>query len=306
MKKNLVKKAVLPVFVALLCSVIALTSVSYAWFTMGNKASVEQLELSVTSASGMQVSATGNEGTFKSVISLADLTAQGTSNQMPTKDNEGQFDFAFTPVSTTDTLSSNLHKFWTGTVKDNGAVEYAAEASGAKNYMYFDLYFKSNGGQTLYFDISSTVADSTTNDKNTSLGMRVSFVYFGSSQKPGTVDGGITNLTSTATKAVIWEPNATEHTQDALNRGATAGSKATAYGVDPTGTKTAITLPEAVSKTIDQTSVAGLKIADMTQGYHKVRVYIWLEGEDIDCANDISGGSVLVNLSFFQAPTSAN
>ena len=41
----------------------------------------------------------------------------------------------------------------------------------------------------------------------------------------------------------------------------------------------------------------------MTQGYHKVRVYIWLEGEDIDCANDISGGSVLVNLSFFQAPT---
>ena len=302
MKKNLVKKAVLPVFVALLCSVIALTSVSYAWFTMGNKASVAELELSVTSASGMQVSATGNEGDYKSLIPLAELTAIA-SNQMPKKDNEGKFDFAFTPVSTTDTLSSNLHKFWTGTVQDNGSVVYAEEAEGAKNYMYFDLYFKSNGGQTLYFDISSTVADSTANDKNTSLGMRVSFVYFGSSQKPGTVEGGITNLASTATKAVIWEPNATEHTQDALNRGAIQGQKNAANGVNPEGTKTAITLPEAVSKTIDQTTSNGLKIADMTQGYHKVRVYIWLEGEDIDCANDISGGSVLVNLSFFQAPT---
>ena len=140
MKKNLVKKAVLPVFVALLCSVIALTSVSYAWFTMGNKASVAELELSVTSASGMQVSATGNEGDYKSLIPLAELTAIA-SNQMPKKDNEGKFDFAFTPVSTTDTLSSNLHKFWTGTVQDNGSVVYAEEAEGAKNYMYFDLYF---------------------------------------------------------------------------------------------------------------------------------------------------------------------
>ena len=299
MKKNLVKKSVLPVFVALLCSVIALTSVSYAWFSMGNKASVETLELSVTSASGMQVSSTGNEGTFKSLIPLAELT-EIASNQMPKK-TDGKFDFAFTPVSTTAALSEGLHKFWTGTVKDNGTVEYAAETTGAKNYMYFDLYFKSNGGQTLYFDISSTVLDVETADKNTSLGMRVSFVYFGSSQTPGAA--GITNLASSATEAVIWEPNATQHTQDALNRGAQEGQKSAANGVNLEGAKTAISLPAAVSKTVDQVATDGLKIADMTQGYHKVRVYIWLEGEDIDCANDISGGSVKVDLKFFQAPT---
>lgn len=299
MKKNLVKKAVLPVFVALLCSVIALTSVSYAWFTMGNKASVDTLELSVTSASGMQVSSTGNEGTFKSLIPLAELT-EIASNQMPKK-TDGKFDFAFTPVSTTNELSEGLHKFWTGTVKQDGTVEYAAEVAGAKNYMYFDLYFKSNGGQTLYFDISSTVLDVETADKNTSLGMRVSFVYFGSSQTPGAA--GITNLASTAKEAVIWEPNATQHTQDALNRGAQDGQKSAANGVNLTGVRTAISLPEAVSKTVDQVATDGLKITDMTQGYHKVRVYIWLEGEDIDCANDISGGSVKVDLKFFQAPT---
>lgn len=303
MKKNLVKKAVLPVFVALLCSVIALTSVSYAWFTMGNKASVSTLELSVTSASGMQVSATGYENDFKGVISLTELTDIET-NQMPKKDDQGKFDFAFIPVSTTDVLSNGLHKFWTGEVGDTGSVTYAEEEEDAKNYMFFDLYFKSAGGQTLYFDISSTVKDNEDADLNTSLAMRVSFVYFGSSDKAG-VDG-ITKLTSTATKAVIWEPNATEHTKVGLNKGATQNENYQAKGVDLSGTSTNISLPTAESMYIDQVASKGLEITDMTQGYHKVRVYIWLEGEDIDCDNDISGGLVKVDLKFFQAPTKSN
>ena len=40
-KNNTAKKAVLPALLAVLCSTAALTSVSYAWFTMGKEASVE-------------------------------------------------------------------------------------------------------------------------------------------------------------------------------------------------------------------------------------------------------------------------
>ena len=82
MKKNLVKKAVLPALVALICSVVALTSVSYAWFSMGNQASVEGVEMNVTSAGGLQISATGNATDFKSTLNVSDLKG-ATGNNFP-------------------------------------------------------------------------------------------------------------------------------------------------------------------------------------------------------------------------------
>lgn len=292
-QKNLVKKAVFPALVALLCSVIALTSVSYAWFTMGNTASVDQIELSVTSAAGMQVSATGDEGTFKSVIPVAELEDVDT-NQL-----EG---VTLTPVSTTQALVSGLHKFYTGTVEDDGTIEYE-ENGNAENFVYFDLYFKSAGGQTLYFDLSSTLTDKQGNDKDTSLAMRVSFVYFGTHTTPGA--GGITGLASTATSSVIWNPNPSTHTTAAQNKGHANDTADSNQGVGTTGALANITYGTEVQKTVETVQYSGYEIADMTQGYHKVRVYIWIEGEDVDCDNDVSGGSILVDLKFFQAPTQA-
>ena len=39
---------------------------------------------------------------------------------------------------------------------------------------------------------------------------------------------------------------------------------------------------------------------DLKAGYNKVRVYIWIEGQDLDCDNSISGNTVSVNLQFTQ------
>ena len=36
------------------------------------------------------------------------------------------------------------------------------------------------------------------------------------------------------------------------------------------------------------------------EGYNKIRVYIWLEGQDIDCLNGISGGTFTITLHFAQ------
>ena len=56
-KVKLVKKALLPAVIAVFCSLVALTSVSYAWFTLGNDASIEGMDVNVQAAEGIQISA---------------------------------------------------------------------------------------------------------------------------------------------------------------------------------------------------------------------------------------------------------
>ena len=132
-QKNLVKKALFPAIIALLCSFVALTSVSYAWFTMGDTAKVEGMQMQVTSADGLQISASGNEGTFKSTLTLSDL---GETTGKKT---------GVIPVSTDGVLASNELKFYTVTV-ENGVLTKTTEAED-KNYIMFDIYVKVAAGK---------------------------------------------------------------------------------------------------------------------------------------------------------------
>ena len=34
----------------------------------------------------------------------------------------------------------------------------------------------------------------------------------------------------------------------------------------------------------------------LTSGITKVRIYMWIEGQDVDCENNASGGSITYNL----------
>ena len=40
---------------------------------------------------------------------------------------------------------------------------------------------------------------------------------------------------------------------------------------------------------------------EVVKSYHKVTVYIWLEGQDIDCTNDISGQDMKIQIGFTKA-----
>ena len=43
---------------------------------------------------------------------------------------------------------------------------------------------------------------------------------------------------------------------------------------------------------------AYLKVLTLNPGITKVRVYMWVEGQDVDCENNASGGSVSYNIQF--------
>lgn len=293
MKKNLVKKAVLPALVALLCSVVALTSVSYAWFTMGNDAKVEGMQMNVTGADGLQISATGNASDFKSTLTAADLTAAGYKISL-SKAN---------PVSTVNKVTNGNMTFYKGTM-DNGVLAYAESATKDVDYICFDIYVKVNVANKLYLDptsvVSAVAVDGKT--KQTNLASRVAFVNLGSKSTAAEAQA----LAGGNTTAKIWEPNSTTRSTAFTNAGGSAtGGKLGYTGIEGTTTiqdsdKLKPTLSTGNVTTFDFEGATAVELCELTEGYNKIRVYIWLEGQDVDCLNEVSGGSFAITLNFKQ------
>ena len=293
MKKNLVKKAVLPVFVALLCSVIALTSVSYAWFTMGNTASVGEMELEITSSTGLQVSASGSAGTYKSIITLDDLKYDGNTNVFPEKAS---------PISSVGTVKAGKQEMFLGTIDDNGALKSEVTEN---NYICFDLYIQTSNDYTLLLDIGSYVIS--TNEAKKAA--RVSFVNLGN----GPTAAAAKVLTGGDGTAVIWEPNFKERTQHVLDNEVAANTDSALpyYGLKAAFEATALTEINKAQSTVsskptvitpaygqDGKTTATAELLSLKAGYNKIRVYVWLEGQDVDCVDAIAAGVLKVQLNF--------
>lgn len=278
-RKGLVKKAVLPALVALVCSVIALTSVSYAWFTIGNTAQVDDIQMNVQAADGLQVSATGNANDFKSILNTTELKKEGTSNTFPAG--------TVVPVSTVAAVTADGKlTFYKGTIT-NGVLSATADTA---NYICFDIYVQASNAKTLYLETSSSVLASN-NDKETHLASRVAFIDLGSAE---TAKGAQDLTGATTNPVVIWEPNSTTRSEAYQNAYGTGNNdkQMTYNGISSVNGEGVPTL-SAVSAS-DNTS--NLAICSLEAGYNRIRVYVWLEGQDVDCLNEISGGGFIVNL----------
>ena len=121
-------------------------------------------------------------------------------------------------------------------------------------------------------------------------------------------------------KPVIWEPNFDVHTAAAVKHASdvynivtsqAGGSKIPYVGVQADiaeGANIALNSTDATyfkSITPDIYSVnAGIPADKYAQafalqaGITKVRVYMWVEGQDVDCEDNASGGAIAYNLQF--------
>ena len=301
MKKNLVKKAVLPALVALLCSVVALTSVSYAWFTMGNSGSVESIDVTVKAADGMQLSTDALN--WKSDIDLDDFT--GTNAIFPTG--------AIMPVSTDGTINNGALKLFEGKLDTDGSTLLAkSHDKSTGNYVMFDLYVKVENDKQLQLapgsDVTNVVAEGF-KESQVHYATRVAFVDLGSKATAGeakALDG-----TGVEGKAVIWEPNADAHTNQAIYQNPTMNLDGDGKIVQ---TYEGISGREADEKEYEKATKANVtptirtnagkgvetvqNVIELEAGVNKVRVYIWLEGQDVDCLNDVSKSMFETTLKF--------
>lgn len=128
---------------------------------------------------------------------------------------------------------------------------------------------------------------------------------------------GATPNTNAAKTTVFWEPNADVHNATAVRIGTNYGltlTQTTPAKMDYYGIKnainTAVKLKDAMtgtdadnfSKVTTKTTPANMvdtaNIFSLAEGVTKVRVYMWIEGQDIDCEDTVSGSDITFKVEF--------
>ena len=203
------------------------------------------------------------------------------------------------------------------------------------NYIAFDLFlkldFRETGNKQVYLTGNTGIkpASGGTNT-NIEYAGRMGFVILGSDAS--TTDPGDLRAIkgTTGSTVLIYEPNYDVHTNNGLVNGrdnygitgrTTTGNSSPAeywgvkaafsYNAATAGSGTALNSHDTskfAQVTPDLATTAGntqnFAFTLLPVGVTKIRVYMWIEGQDIDCENTASGGKVTFNLGFSLDPPS--
>ena len=303
----------------LLISIIMLGTSTYAWFTANQVVTINSIDVKVEASNGLQIST--NAAQWKSVITNADITTgySGATNQLPTN---------ITNVSTDGTVNQsrgrlNMYKAVVGndavTGDYNIKTSLETDAQGSTgNYVAFDVFLRVDKAQTIYLTTESNVVPKEgSEDRGLKNAARVAFVTLGNGASTDSVSTLIGLNNNVAARAIIWEPNADAHSD--LVSGSIAGE----YGVSLVAGSntpyngvnkeigTPVDLKELVNgtNTDDATRVTPAIVTkalndtyhqafDLPAGVTKMRIYMWIEGQDIDCENNATGSDISFNLQF--------
>lgn len=313
--------------IMILLLVATLGTATYAWFTANRTVTVEAINVNVSTSQGLQISV--DAANWKSIVTNSDILAaswDGINNQIPNGSGN-----TMVPVSTagiTDTTTGYM-KMFRGTVETNAstgdnilsAVATVEDGSGtAKNqgdFVVFDLFFQSTEAQTVYLTSNSSVVYAGTDDKGIQNAARVAFVdegnvaYASTPASAQALHGG--------TLRMIWEPNYDVHTASGVANASsvygittslTGGSKLAYVGVKaPIAAANAIALDSTNSTYFQSVTTTGSVAAgiptnsyisafQVAAGITKIRIYMWIEGQDVDCEDHASGSSLTYNLQF--------
>ena len=286
MRTNLKKKALLPLIAMVLVSVISLTGVTYAWFTQSDTAAVNSLNVTVKEATGIQVSLDAEN--WASLFTMNDFANVAT--QYPSNTNAMPSAAKINPVSTSGVVTDGKLSMFLGTLlaTNNLKIDVQNDKDNT-NYIAFDMFFKLSEAKTIYLDPASTV------DGSSVSAARVAFIDLGSEDNASdarALGAGVSG------NAVIYEPGVSSVTSYAgLSAESGAEGVATRNGFVEAGANAEI--------------VTGIKnnasdiSFDFDAGINKLRVYIWLEGQDPECLNEIAAGSIAASLQFTQVNPNA-
>ncbi len=307
----------------LLLITILLFSSTYAWFTANQTVTISSLDVHIEAQNGLQISTDAT--TWKTLIDNIDITEKayaGNTNKVPAN---------AVPVSTVgeiDSQTGNMKMFY-GTVEadENDGIykltaDQAADAEG--KYIVFDMFLKVDKDTNLRMtEASDVVMKENSTDKGIKQAARVAFCLQGVKES-GAALSEITSLKGAvshgdpASTVYIWEPNynlhtaaAVAHARDAYNITTTADGSATA--LDWYGINKDITTPLTLNQTMGATATADFSqvtpdyktlgenavstdVFSLKAGITKVRVYMWVEGQDVDCENAASGTDISYNV----------
>ena len=302
-KKNQKNQAVLAAIAMLLISAIVITTASFAWFTLGRSAQVEELDLKVTKQ-GEGIAISANENKFTDTITYANLKGTAGDDYDASSEYYNYFCERITPASS-EFKADSLPAFFQGGIDRVSATMVATASTSADGktiygkgqnpeipsngtaagFYQFDVFIQ-NGGDTavkVKMTGSKIIVDAegdTYEDKgnaeyyaDTVKAMRIGFVQ---DDKPVAIFADATSDTAAATKPIN---GAGEYD---VAEDAYTVSTATEYGVpvvnsDSTGTDGIMTLEPGVTK---------------------ITVYVWMEGQDTNCTDNLASQFIKTNIVF--------
>lgn len=315
-KKNRKRCKIFLAFIMILFTGIILTASTYAWFTANHTVKVESIDVNVTATNGLQISTDATN--WKAVVTKDDITGAswtGVKNQVPSAN--------LNPVSTAGTIdpATGYMNMYLGTISTNagtGANQLTATKETDKNgqignYVAFDLFFQINEAKQIYLTEASKVIAGDNNDTKIQNAARVAFIVEGNVSYDATAEAA--QALKAGKTAWIWEPNYDVHKasgiQNALNTYQITTTAEGAQKILYNGVNAEITNGVPLNSkesqyfsavTTNESPAGGIKTRmkpfSLSAGVTKVRVYMWVEGQDVDCEDNASGGTVSYNLSF--------
>ena len=308
----------------LLCFIVICTSATYAWFSSNKRATIDTMDINVATVTGIQVSVDGinwrNEVTKEDIIN-AHLTYPNATNQLP---------LTLDGCSTDGGVGNGKLNMYYGVTRERDGVYYLTtslqseincvgdEECQGKHYIAFDLFFLVTGPTTLVVTPASSVVNRNERDDGGQNSARVGFVILGTVSD--TASGATAQNLRNATGSYIWEPNYDMHTASGVKNAAQV------YGINTTEVGGARIPYRGVNQEIQGTgvainqthnspyfspvnpqiaTVAGFTtdqvLTTIPRGITKMRIYLWLEGQDVDLENDASRGELAFSLELAAA-----
>ena len=329
-KKQHRKNRLFYLMLLLLMTTISLSFTSYAWFSTNRLVRVDLLDVNVRAQGGIEISTDGTN--WKGALSIYDITE--ARNTYPNSVN--QIPKTLEPVSTIGELENGKLKMFYGTAENDLYGNYILsaersietesfdEASDGK-FITFDIFLKTNKLSQLYLTPLSNITYSGSESVGIENAIRVAFVEEGN-VPTGTNLDTIQNLQTTRRENVyIWEPNYNTHTihgienaRDMYGINASENYERIIYdGIsNPISSKLNIYTSNAKSTLYpayfsrvninyytENNFTTNKEIFTLKSGITKYRVYMWIEGQDVDCENNASVGNITLNLQFTTNPS---
>lgn len=297
MKKTFKKRAFISAIAMLIVSAIVLTSATYAWFSMAKRVEVESMELNVTSPEGIQISA--NTSAFTTKLTADDITGASSTRFKAYEGHINNIPETIKPSSTILENSGSKINWFDGSINDSGMMQISKiNNEVGSGLTAFDLFVKVKDAQTVKFGSTTvTCAD----NPEVVTAMRVALISYGTVEEKADAsaiqNGKIVGRTT-------YELDASNHTStvnEALAAGKTIPEfKGIRYAgsVRPdsnfsnivTNTSNVYSVVGTVAKTASAATI------NVGAGITHLRVYMWMEGNDVDCANDVAGSTINFNL----------
>lgn len=316
-KKDNKKLLILILLLLFLC--LSLGLYTYAWFSSNKNALIDTIDINVQTVTGLQVSEDAinwdNDITREELIN-AYKTYPRAENQLPD---------TLAGVSSALGVTNGKLDIFYGLISEEGYNKYSIQAVPQeeincvgdedcvdKHYVAFDIFLLTTTPADIGITAESFVRPQEgAQDKGSQNAARVGFVVEGSVGPTASL--AAQNLKSN-NKALLWEPNYDRHTEFGVQ------AAKNVYGITTTTSGAAripykginqpfsehVLLTETrnspyfttVNPTVATTETFSNNQALMRipAGITKVRIYLWLEGEDVDMENNAAASQLSFNI----------